>query len=215
MREGVETRTHRGRFTVFFGNCTRFRNTYKFLMPPAMHGALCTHRQLYSAYLQTPPYSSATLSTLRAPHQPILPAGKHWRPSDSPSSRLSPTRLPPRTEAMSTTPLLSRDADTTLAAQRTLLSRQDRSLQQLSSGVSSVRGIATALDKESAAQNRLLDALALDIGQVQHSAHRATQRTSDGLRAGEVYNVRTFCMLLWPLVLLIVLLVEVVLHFLF
>lgn len=116
---------------------------------------------------------------------------------------------------MSTTPLLPKDPEITLASQRTMLSSQDQALHQVSTGVSSVRGIATALNKEAASQNRLLDALALDVGRAQADAHRATRGTTDAVRAGDVYTIRTFCMLLWPLVLLIVLVVEAVLHLIF
>lgn len=119
---------------------------------------------------------------------------------------------------MSSTPLLPThrtDASGALSAQRAAITSQNAALDDLSAGVSSVKAVATALSGETDAQNSLLDELATDMSRVNSRAGRAVERTAAVVRDGDAYNFKTFCMLLWPLVLLIVLLVEAVIHFVF
>lgn len=109
----------------------------------------------------------------------------------------------------------SYDATGTLSAQRAALSQQDADLGSLETGVATVKRVARVLHDEVDGQNELLDALEADENRALAATGRTTARTAAAVAEGDAYNFRTFCLLLWPLVLLIVLLVEAVIHFIF
>lgn len=109
----------------------------------------------------------------------------------------------------------SYDATATLSAQRAALSAQNADLDSLEAGVATVKHVATLINNEADEQNKLLDTLDQDMQKAREGTTRAAGRTGTVVAEGDAYNFRTFCMLLWPLVLLIVLLVEAVIHFIF
>lgn len=111
------------------------------------------------------------------------------------------------------TPLL--EAGAKLAAHRAALSSQDAALTALAGDVSTVKGVAGSLERETRLQNAELDALEAGVSRTGAATQRATQRAGDAARAGDAYTLRTFCMLLWPTVALLVLLLELLRHLLF
>lgn len=93
------------------------------------------------------------------------------------------------------------------------LREQDDSIDELSLGVRSVRKIAARIRSEVVAQNDILDEM---NPQTDSAANRMRDTLAHVQPAAEsVYNLRTFCMLLWPLVFLILLVLEAFIHFLF
>lgn len=100
-----------------------------------------------------------------------------------------------------------------LDIQRQTISLQDESLQELSGGVKSVRQIAGFINHEVVSQNAELDGIAAGMNGLNKRIGTAGGKV-EGM-AQSVYNIRSFCLLLWPLVLLIVLVVEAVIHFIF
>lgn len=93
------------------------------------------------------------------------------------------------------------------------LAAQDATLAQLSQGVSTVRSIAVDIHKEVDEQLGLLDDMGQSMGQTSTQLDVETQRVRES--RDTVYTLQNFCLLLWPLVLLIILLVEAVIHFIF
>lgn len=100
-----------------------------------------------------------------------------------------------------------------LERQQQLMQAQENSLEQLSQGVSSVRKIAEIVHGEVNVQNGELDDVGLRMNRLENRVDGANEHARD--MQGSAYTIRSFCMLLWPLVLLIVLVVEAVLHFIF
>lgn len=100
-----------------------------------------------------------------------------------------------------------------LDAQREVLREQDGELDALSGGTGVVKKAAAMILGEVVQQTDMLTGVEADAERGLAGVARGRDRL-DAL-GGDVYNVKTFCMLLWPLVLLIVLVVEGVLHFLF
>lgn len=93
------------------------------------------------------------------------------------------------------------------------LAAQDTTLAQLSQGVSNVRSIAVDIHKEVDEQLGLLDDMGQSMGQTSTQLDVETRRVRQS--RDTVYTLQNFCLLLWPLVLLIILLVEAVIHFIF
>lgn len=90
---------------------------------------------------------------------------------------------------------------------------QDEAIGHLSHGVENIRNIAVQIHDEVDGQVKLLDGIGTSVDD---TSQRVVCMTGNAERArGSVYNFRTFCILLWPLVLLIILLVEGIIHFLF
>lgn len=94
------------------------------------------------------------------------------------------------------------------------LRQQESSLNDLSGNVETVRHIATQIQSEVDLQNDMLDDQAI---QFDNSSGRVARMTAsvEQSRNESPYTLRMFCLLLWPLVLLIVLIGEAVLNFLF
>ncbi|PXF48262.1 hypothetical protein BWQ96_01951 [Gracilariopsis chorda] len=104
-------------------------------------------------------------------------------------------------------------AEERLEQQRQSLLAQNGSLEDLSTGVESVRRIAGIMHEEVDSQNVILD-------DITRGMDRASQRVVTADRGVEgsaqsPYNIRSFCLLLWPLVLLIILVIEAIVHFIF
>lgn len=101
----------------------------------------------------------------------------------------------------------------TLSAQYAALAQQQNALNQLSSEIQSVRNVAALVYNQVDEQNDQLDALADDLEkgtqQVQRTSTNAANLTQTP------YTLKTFCLFLWPLVLLIILLVQAILHWIF
>jgi hypothetical protein len=100
-----------------------------------------------------------------------------------------------------------------LEAQRTAMRQQDTQLEELSTGVSGIRSIAGLLSAEVLQQNRLLDDIALDVEAADGRVQGATRRTAATEKSP--YTIHNFCMLLWPLVLLIVFMIVGLKRFVF
>lgn len=93
------------------------------------------------------------------------------------------------------------------------LAVQDATIAQLSQGVSNVRSIAVDIHKEVDEQLGLLNDMDQSMGQTSTQLDLETRRVRES--RDTVYTLQNFCLLLWPLVLLIILLVMAVIHFIF
>lgn len=100
-----------------------------------------------------------------------------------------------------------------LALQQSAFREQDEQLDELSGGVRGVRDVAELLSNEAASQNRALDNLIADVEAADNRTKRATIRASSTER--NPYSLQNFCLLLWPLVLLIILIIGAIRHFVF
>lgn len=110
---------------------------------------------------------------------------------------------------------LQQHAMQTLQAQQQAISKQNAELDSLEAGVATVKEVATLLHSEADSQNRLLDELDREMEKARVGTREACARTTAVIREGDTYTLKTFCMLLWPLVLLLVLVFEAIVHFLF
>lgn len=104
-------------------------------------------------------------------------------------------------------------AEEQLEHQRQSLIAQNGSLQDLSVGVESVRRIAGIMHEEVDSQNVMLDDITQGIDRGSHRVATIGQGVEGS--AQSPYNIRSFCLLLWPLVLLIILVIEAIVHFIF
>lgn len=94
------------------------------------------------------------------------------------------------------------------------LRSQDDSLHHLSTGVRTVRKYATLINTEVNCQNAALDDMESQMQNVQASLSSNQQSVRTAM-SEQPYTFKSFCILLWPLVLLIVLALEAVIHFIF
>lgn len=92
---------------------------------------------------------------------------------------------------------------------------QDNLLSDLSRGVKQTKTVATAIHNEVNSQDQLLDDLGNAVSSSGADMNRRTDVTRQVTQSEDAYTVKTFCLLLWPLVLLIVLVVEAIIHFIF
>lgn len=90
---------------------------------------------------------------------------------------------------------------------------QDEAIDHLSRGVGNIRDIAVQIHGEVHSQNKELGGMQTSMNETGERVTGTTQRLERS--GGSIYSIRNFCLLLWPLVLLIVLLLEVITHFLF
>lgn len=100
-----------------------------------------------------------------------------------------------------------------LEAQRSAMRAQDSQLDDLSVGVSGIRNVAGLLSTEVEEQNKLLDGLTRDVEAADDRTQAVAKRTDATEKSP--YSIHNFCMLLWPVVLLIVFVVVGFKHFIF
>lgn len=100
-----------------------------------------------------------------------------------------------------------------LEAQRRAFREQDAQLEELSGGVSGIRNVAGLLSAEVTKQNKLLDDVVGDVESADAKTKAAVSRTAATERSP--YSISNFCMLLWPLVLLILFIIFGLKHLLF
>lgn len=93
------------------------------------------------------------------------------------------------------------------------ITAQDDQLDQLSYGVRGVRNVALQIHGEVDSQLKLIDSV--DTAVDQSTSRVVNIDTSIREAPRSVYNLRTFCTLLWPLVLLMVVVAEGFIHFIF
>lgn len=93
------------------------------------------------------------------------------------------------------------------------ITAQDGELDQLSYGVRGVRNVALQIHGEVDSQLKLLDSVGAAVDQSTTRVVNTNTAIQDAPRS--VYNLRTFCTLLWPLVLLMVVVAEGFIHFIF
>lgn len=118
-----------------------------------------------------------------------------------------------RSRGATATPSYGATGREALEAQRAAMRAEEAQLEELSTGVSGIRNVAGLLSTEVCEQNKLLDRLDRDVEAANGRAQAATRRT-DAVEKSP-YSLHNFCMLLWPLVLLLVLLIAGLKHFLF
>lgn len=94
-----------------------------------------------------------------------------------------------------------------------IITEQDAQLDHLSHGVKGVRDVALQIHDEVDSQLQLIDSVDASVSRSAQNTSNATSRVREAPRS--VYNIRTFCILLWPLVLLIVMVAEGIIHFIF
>lgn len=119
----------------------------------------------------------------------------------------------PPTQYGAATPTDLQSAESALQQQQTALNTQSADLTKLSGGVGSVKRYAGLIHDEVQYQNYMLDNLESGINNSVEHVSATRERAINS--AGSAYNIKSFCLLLWPLVLLFVLVVEAVLYFLF
>lgn len=105
------------------------------------------------------------------------------------------------------------DATAALGAQRAAFQRQDEDLDAMTEGVGSIKNVAHLISNEVVQQNKMLDGLTDSLERANWRTERARDRAATTERSP--YTIQNFCMLLWPTVLLILLIIEAVKHFLF
>lgn len=93
------------------------------------------------------------------------------------------------------------------------ITAQDGELDQLSYGVHGVRNVALQIHDEVDSQLKLIDSVGAAVDQSTTRVVNTNTAIQDAPRS--VYNLRTFCTLLWPLVLLMVVVAEGFIHFIF
>jgi hypothetical protein len=104
-------------------------------------------------------------------------------------------------------------AETALVAQRAAFAEQDEALKRLSEGAFGIRGVAEAVALEVGEQNELLDGLADGIARADKRTTTTAARTAGSEKSP--YSIANFCLLLWPLVLLILLIIITLRRFIF
>lgn len=90
---------------------------------------------------------------------------------------------------------------------------QDEALDHLSHGVYNVRNVAGHLYGEVNHQLKMIDGVEAGVNRSRTRVAATNTRVQNS--SENVYTFRNFCLLLWPLVLLIVLVFEIIMHFLF
>lgn len=100
-----------------------------------------------------------------------------------------------------------------VSAANAAMRAEEQSLASLSVGVAETKRIAGAVSDEVSAQSALLDDLEAGVGRAKDAAANATARTEALER--DPYNFRSFCALLWPIVLLLLVVAFWIKHLLF
>lgn len=100
-----------------------------------------------------------------------------------------------------------------LTAQQEAFREQDSELELLAGGVKGIRNIAGWVNSEVESQNQLLDKVLQHAERADDKTRAAVVRTSAIEQSP--YSISNFCMLLWPLVLLILMLFFGLKHLLF
>lgn len=93
------------------------------------------------------------------------------------------------------------------------LREQDDQLNELSTGVRGVRDVAFAINKEVNSQLSLLDNMTNQMDTTSSHLQTTTERAANNSES--VYTLKNFCILLCPAVLLIILVIESIIHFIF
>lgn len=88
----------------------------------------------------------------------------------------------------------------------TIITAQDEQLDHLSYGARGVRNVALQIHGEVGSQLKLIDSMSAAVDQSTHQIVNTNTAIREAPRS--VYNLRTFCTLLWPLVLLMVVVAE-------
>mmetsp|Transcript_9007 Transcript_9007/g.27077 ORF Transcript_9007/g.27077 Transcript_9007/m.27077 type:complete len:217 (-) Transcript_9007:50-700(-) len=103
---------------------------------------------------------------------------------------------------------LLRNSNTSYGATETPLQAQEREIQEqqnqidsTSTTVRNAKHIAKAINQEIDNQLKILDGMESGMGQARSNVQRANETVSEPVH--NPYNLRAFCTILWPLVLLI------------
>lgn len=105
------------------------------------------------------------------------------------------------------------DVGEVVAQQRQQLLEQDERLEYLASSTRSVKHVATEISAEVDEQNAILDELERGVQKAKDKTQRAKQRADNVDKSP--YSIANFCLLLWPLVLLLLIIAAFVHHLIF